>query len=349
MEHAMKSAYKWIQKLMPIPLLCFSATILEARPKTDVVVLANGDHITGEIKKLERGKLSLNTDWMGTLQIEWQHIERLESEYFYEVVMSSGVKYFGSLKSSEDQNTIDVSSAYSTQTAEHLRVVQITPIEKTFLDRLDFAIDMGFNYTQANNSGEMNLSSNGRYRTEKYLAQADYTTLFKKQQDLDRTARNQLNLTFFRYLPNRWFINVLSSFLQSDELSLDLRSVVGGGAGRNLVQTNRIIFSAIGGAVVNRESYVGEPVHTTAEGLTGVQFQTFQFDNPEMDITTNFFAIPSFSDWGRVRLDFNTKVRIEIIKDLFWQLSLFDNYDSRPPEGARKNDFGINTGVGWSF
>ncbi len=345
----MNIRWKLIRSVLATTLMAAATTaVLEARPKTDVVILANGDHITGEIKKLERGKLSLKTDWMGTLQIEWKHIQMVESEYFFEVEMSSGARYFGSLKSAEDQSALEVSSAYSTQKAEHLRVVQITPIEKTFLDRLDFAVDMGLNYTQANKSGEMNLSSNAKYRTEKYLGQADYTTLFKKQ-DLDITTRNQLNLSFLRYLPKRWFLSALNTFLQSDELSLNLRTVVGGGAGRSLIRTNKVIFSAMSGAVVNRESYIGEPTHTTAEGLAGLQFQTFQFDRPEMDIITNFYAIPSFSDWGRVRLDFNTKVRIEIIKDLFWQLSLFDNYDSRPPQGAQKNDFGVNTGVGWSF
>jgi len=34
-------------------------------PGTDVVVLASGDRITGEVKKLERGKLKYKTDEIG--------------------------------------------------------------------------------------------------------------------------------------------------------------------------------------------------------------------------------------------------------------------------------------------
>jgi putative salt-induced outer membrane protein YdiY len=232
---------------------------------------------------------------------------------------------------------------------DQISIVNITPIQKTFIDRLDFAIDSGFNYTQANRSGEFNVSTSAKYRVEKYSAQADYSTLFKGQRDAETTRRNQLGLNFTRYLQNRWFVSTLANFLQSDELALDLRSVFGGGAGKNLVQTNRLVFSLLGGAVINREQFVDEDIQTSAEGLSGIQFQTFKFDKPEMDISSTFLVIPSFSNWGRVRLDLDTKVRIEIIKDLFWQVSLFDNYDSRPPEGNEKNDFGINTGVGWSF
>jgi len=38
--------------------------------KTDVVVLLNGDRITGEVKELSYGQLKFKTDDMGTLYIE---------------------------------------------------------------------------------------------------------------------------------------------------------------------------------------------------------------------------------------------------------------------------------------
>ena len=47
--------------------------------KTDTVVMLNGDRVTVEIKKLERGRLEASTDGMGTLLIEWDDIEQLSS------------------------------------------------------------------------------------------------------------------------------------------------------------------------------------------------------------------------------------------------------------------------------
>ena len=38
--------------------------------KTDVVTLVNGDTLTCEIKLLERGRLQVSTDHMGTVNIE---------------------------------------------------------------------------------------------------------------------------------------------------------------------------------------------------------------------------------------------------------------------------------------
>ena len=60
-----------------MPSLALSANLL-AMPavaaKTDVIVLINGDHITGEVKDLSYGQLKFKTDHMGTIYIEWDKI-----------------------------------------------------------------------------------------------------------------------------------------------------------------------------------------------------------------------------------------------------------------------------------
>ncbi len=44
--------------------------LLQGRGKLDVIHLRNGDTVTGEIKSLDRGILSVSTDFMGTIAIE---------------------------------------------------------------------------------------------------------------------------------------------------------------------------------------------------------------------------------------------------------------------------------------
>ena len=48
-------------------------------PKTDILVFRNGDHLTGEVKGLDRGRLSFDTDATGTVSIEWAHVSSIES------------------------------------------------------------------------------------------------------------------------------------------------------------------------------------------------------------------------------------------------------------------------------
>ena len=47
-----------------------------------VIYLKNGDRITGEIKELSYGELRLSTNEMGSIEIKWEGIARIESDHF---------------------------------------------------------------------------------------------------------------------------------------------------------------------------------------------------------------------------------------------------------------------------
>ncbi len=65
--------------------------------KTDIVELINGDRITCEIKKLDRGKLTVKTDGLGTISIEWDDIQHITSPMRFNVELATGERTFGSL------------------------------------------------------------------------------------------------------------------------------------------------------------------------------------------------------------------------------------------------------------
>ncbi len=93
-----------------------------AAQKVDSLVMINDDVITGEINELTRGKLSYKTDDMGTLSIKWDKVKRLKTTHYYEVEVSSGWKYFGSLAwPAEDYRIVVVLT--STDTVEMRDVV----------------------------------------------------------------------------------------------------------------------------------------------------------------------------------------------------------------------------------
>ncbi len=65
--------------------------------KTDIVVLKNGDRITGEVIVVKFGKLKYSTDDVGTIFIEWDKVIFLKSKSHYEVEAEAGDKYFGTV------------------------------------------------------------------------------------------------------------------------------------------------------------------------------------------------------------------------------------------------------------
>src|SRR6185369_11345445 len=72
-----------------VTLTCTSATL--AKNTDDVVVLKNGDRVTGEIKGLQRGELRIKADYMAeAVRLDWARIERLESKSTFIIALVDG-------------------------------------------------------------------------------------------------------------------------------------------------------------------------------------------------------------------------------------------------------------------
>ena len=62
-----------------------------AKNVDDVVVLKNGDRLTGEIKGLQRGELRIKSDYMAeAVRLDWARVERLESKSTFMIWLVDG-------------------------------------------------------------------------------------------------------------------------------------------------------------------------------------------------------------------------------------------------------------------
>src|SRR5215472_18429608 len=82
-----------------------------ARDKSDVVTLRNGDRLSGDIHSLEFGILTLSTDNMSTLSIEWPAVRSITSKFEFAIERRDGTKYHGVIATSEDGSDLVVQSA----------------------------------------------------------------------------------------------------------------------------------------------------------------------------------------------------------------------------------------------
>ena len=330
-------------------LLQLMSTPVMGRDKTDVVILKNGDHVSGEIKSLERGKLSLSTDSMGTVKIEWEDVERVTSQWVFEVETETGVRSFGSLTPASEPRTMEIIGESARNTLNQTSVVRMTQIEAGFWNRLEGYVDIGFNFARANRATEWTFGSEVKTRSDTREIKTTLSSLYNDRKDVESNTRNVLGFDYTRFLSSRWLATGLTSFTQNQELNLDLRSVFGGDLGRHVIQNNRTLLTVRAGAVFTREEFAGSEPQKNVEGKGTIVYELFSFQDPEMDIVTTLTVLPSLTDWGRLRADLDTRIQFELFKDFFWGVTAFDNYDSRPPEGNERNDFGVSTSIGWSF
>jgi hypothetical protein len=169
------------------------------------------------------------------------------------------------------------------------------------------------------------------------------------REDADREYRADLNLNGSRYLSNRWYAIAWGGFQQNDELALDLRLVGGGGVGREIVHTNRRLWSMYGGGAYTRERYSGDPSDQSTEAAVGGQLDFFSPGNDDFSITNHLVSYINIGGRRRIRLELQSAWRHEFLEDFYWSLNGFESFDSDPPEDEKQNDFGVSFSIGWKF
>ena len=326
---------------------------LEAAPKTDIIVFQNGDRLTGEVKGLEKGRLDLSTDSAGTVQIEWDKIASIQTNQYLDVETTSGRHFFGKAPEGGTSGNLSVRVEGEPEghTVAMADVVRIKPIDQgNLIARLDGYLSVGFNYAKANNETQFNLSGGVNSRNEIRKWALDGTTTINSQSEGRSTSMYDVTLSNRRFMQERWFTQATGTVQGNEELNLKIREILGVGFGRYLVQDLHNEWAAYAGLALSRENFQNEASRNSVESLFGTQYSFFQYDSPKRSLDAAIVVFPSLTESGRVRAEADVNSRFEIVKDLFFEVSLYGSYDSQPDQSSPSNsDYGAVTSLGYSF
>jgi putative salt-induced outer membrane protein YdiY len=321
----------------------------------DIVIMKNGDRLTGEVKRLEQGVLYIQTDYFsGSVGVDWLQVEKVESKATYQIVLSDGKRLTGSISkvgtaAGPNKDVIVRAEGVEVPLAG-TDVVEIQSQKPNFWRQLKGAIDLGYSYTSGNGQSSLSSSASAEYPSVNWAAGASYTASFSGQSG--GTTSNLFDVQAFgeRFLSRNSYLIGLSDFLHSSQQDLVLRTTFGGAYGRYLVRNNQNSLRWLLGADYTRANYQSElsqPTQQDEELLVGVEYQLFHFDR--YTLQSQFLVFPGISDFGRVRFTTTDILSIKLSNNFHLNFSFWDNFDSRPPLNAPKNAQGISTGLGWTF
>lgn len=320
--------------------------------KTDVVVLHNGDKITGEVKRLLRGKLELKTDSMGTVYVDWEDIEAVISTTGQSIELSNGQRFYGPLAKSDDADKVQINTQLGPVSVGNDEIVDMYPVEATFWDRLDISASFGFSWDKGSSVGKYSLGLETEYRDPRFITKATLSSEVTSQEGANDTSRARADLLHNVFKPNKQFVTYFASIEQNDELGLDYRALAGAGYGWAPIRSNQNWLSFSGGFDVNRERATNGQEETNLEAVGTVSYEYYKYSDPERKWSTNLIIFPSLSDFGRIRAQFNTDFRLEFMDDLFWVFDIFATYDSDPlasQDEASNSDYGVTSSLAYKF
>jgi hypothetical protein len=310
--------------------------------KTDKVSLKNGDVITGEIKSMKLGKLSFDMDGPGTISIKWEEVIKIYSDKILEITIQGGEIFITRLDSLFIKGRIKKLDD----------IVEIVPIKDRFLTRLIGDVSMGFNYTKSNSILQFNFSSNVSYIIPKLEVDLKLNTVITNYgNDTSLTQKQDIILGLRRDMSKKFFWGGSTGWQKNTELGLASRFLLSGVVGLTALADNhnRLSFSA--GLSYNQEQSVETGLYTgNLDGLLVTSFKRFYYSTPKLSINADYLLYPGITDWGRIRMQGDLNISVEIFKDFQMGLVGYYSYDNRPPAGSISNDdYGIIFTLGYTF
>jgi len=284
--------------------------------KTDVVILKNGNAVTGEVKSLEFGSLSYSTDSMGTVGIDWEDIVSVTSKQKLQVELTDGTRYYGELMATGEPHNVRIVTLSDEYVLKATQIVRMTPIETgdKFYQRLDGSFSFGVQTQKSSGVTTSNLAADVSYRARTYLLGLRINSAITVQDDpvLDTTttARQSASTNYQRLRKNRWFTEWFTGWEMHDEQGIALRVSLGGALGRYVVQTNKNQFSFTAGLQGSQSKFIinTAPDTTDAEGRFEIRYLSRQL-LPEADLRFTATIYPLRVDLSQFRAESDMSLR----------------------------------------
>jgi hypothetical protein len=225
------------------------------------------------------------------------------------------------------------------------------------LAQLAGQITSGASYNSGDDDLQFSASGSIGYDGEHYGFNLSGSSSLNSHSGDDDTSTSRNTAQLLNQIPlgRQWFAVGLVDLLNSDQQDLRLRTTIGGGIGEWLVRSGHTRLSAFAGLVYTHEEYVttsdtGEStpeLRSNLEAIGSLVYTFHRFKTADVDARATVY--PSLSALGRVRFSVAPTLNVELVRNLYWTFTLYENYDSRPPVNAARNDFGVTNSIGWKF
>ncbi len=341
-------------------ILLFSLLFLTwtSAVRADQVNLKNGDRITGKIQKKDGASLVMKSDIFGVVTIPWDAITRLISDEPLTVVLPDGKSVQGKIAAENNSIQVTTQAAQETIPASQVGAIRNADEQKAFerlqnprlMDLWTGVADFGVSFARGNAvtdtittafkaSRETRTDKIGLYFTQIYAKgkQANGTTAITAEAIRGGWSYNR------RFDGGRLFVNTFNDYEYDAFQDLDLRFVIGGGLGYQLIKRETMELNLAAGISYNREKFSTPLVRNSAEAYWGDGF-TYRFSK-STTLTQTFKMFNNLSNTGEYRINFDTGIGMSLRRWLSWQLTFSDRYLSDPLPGFKSNDMLFTTGV----
>ncbi len=317
--------------------------------KTDRIHVA-GLLIVGEVKSLERGRLRISTDFMGTVEADWAQVTRVESEkLWFEIELRDGERYFGSIVESGEDGVLALEGTDALVRLPFTEIITIDQSKAGFWGKIDLDVALGYSFVQATETSQGSIDASASRRNRRFHSRLHWLSVLSDSKE-ESFLRNDGSYNALRNLPGRWTYDLEAGYQTNESLGLDERFLIRGSGLFRVLRTGiRELTLGAGLAQIKERFLDGQEGEDSTEGVFSLTYHAFHFDDPELQISASLDLFPSLTFSDRLRAEFRSDARRELGWDLFWSLSVYWTYDNRPVgDEVKSQDLTVTASLGWS-
>jgi len=335
-----------VKKYLIFIVLLISAAL---SAQNDTIQLKNNDILVGEVKSLEKGILILKTSYSDKdFRIEFNELKGLIIQQKCLILLTDGRRRFGNIKTNKEGFVIITLEDNTVEIFNVNEVIALKEVDDKFWSRITGSVDLGFNFTKANNTSQFSVNGTLNYIDRRWILEGNISLQSSQQDEAAKTKRNDADVELIRILPRRWYLLGGVSFLSNTEQALDGRVNPSLGLGKFLISSNKLYLGSSLGLTYNIENYVDATLDkTSTEAVLATSFNMFDFE--DLNLTTSLDLFASLSEKSRYRADYDITLKYDLPLDFYIKVGFTLNYDNQPAIEGNDFDYVFNSGFGWKL
>jgi len=327
-------------------LLVVTTVLASQAANADVLVLKNGDRITGEIKRIWDSEITIEPEYSDEFKVEIPAVDYIESERDFEIELEDGTSLFAHFDGTDADGNQVVKSAEEIVSVPLAEFFELDEPEK------DFEWESNVELSAAINSGNTD-SSNTKLKADTTVKFPDHrhigeVTFFREEQSGVTTQEQDLfKYDYNWFFRDPWFFGTRLSFERDPIIELDQRIILSAGIGRDIWRTPRRELSvqlAVGG----QTEEIGLEQTESAVLVWSLRYRQ-DFFSDDLELYHNHTITPNVSGRTNISYKTTTGLRYEVTDLLYANISVDFDYETEPVDAAANEDVALLLGVGVEF
>lgn len=311
----------------------------------DVILLKNGDRITGDISQIWDGEVFIEPSYADEFGVDMNDVAAIESDEILDFAFEDREESTGRLAIDADGRQVLLEDT----TPRPVDLARIDIAEEPLVGReFDANADFATNVSSGN-ADTASFYGSSAVSLRLGVHRNDVSLSVDRQEDNGAPIKDQFDFGY-RYnwlFRDDWFLEAGVGYRADPVRDLDRRITVGGGLGHDIFRQSWRQLRVVAGPTLVSERIGGRDQDSLAVAWSHSYEQDFLHGNLELFHRLDVLSYVS----GRENnvFDASTGVSIDVLDDFYVNLQLDVNYETDPSPGNVSEDVTYRIGVGYEY